>query len=251
MKQACESVSSNRDLVGDLAIASAQYRRSRLTRSLRDFAVSSLFVFLLTDAAAAFDLTPRFEPLDEPCLGRCSATVFVGRRIDTAMSSMFGTQGHFTAPWNYKWGDSEFLGGAVSRRLVRFGDAFDIEAEAGVGQRFRSLHESEAWVALYGRWRAFPWNDRLRTTVAISTGLNYASAVPRYEEIRTQVKGGSHLMHYLSPEITFGLPDQPNWDLVFRLHHRSGGREYWGPVGIFNGTGGGVQYGEIGLRYRF
>jgi hypothetical protein len=33
------------------------------------------------------------------------------------------------------------------------------------------------WLAFYARWKYFPWNDYVRTTVAASTGVNYAYAL--------------------------------------------------------------------------
>lgn len=115
----------------------------------------------------------------------------------------------------------------------------------GAGKRFGFLDEGEIWGAVYVRWKAFPWSEYLRTTVAVSTGLNYATDVPVFEKLRTRGPG-NQLLHYLSPELTLGLPSQPNLDLILRFHHRSGGN-----LAIFNHTGGAAQYGTMGLRYRF
>lgn len=181
------------------------------------------------------------SPLD-PCIGDCSATLFTGRLVKTAMWEILVTKHQM--PWDWQWGGSYFVGGALNREIIKFDRFAAIEIEGGAGKRFGSLDEGEFWGALYLRWKWFPWNDYLRTTVAISTGLNWATDLPPFERVRTG--SGQQLLHYLAPEFTLGLPSEPNWDLVFRLHHRSGGH-----FKFFNNSGGGVQYGTAGLRYKF
>jgi hypothetical protein len=39
---------------------------------------------------------------------------------------------------------------------------------------------------------------------------------------------GRRLLHYLSPELTFGLPSMPDTDFVISSHHRSGGGQFFG-----------------------
>ncbi|NLH80876.1 MAG: hypothetical protein GX458_08545 [Phyllobacteriaceae bacterium] len=185
------------------------------------------------------------------CSGHCAVTVFAGPQLTTDLAAALGAEGKFTAPWDYRWGASKFIGGALSRDVFEYRDYFKIEAEIGVGQRFGSFHETDGWGALYFRWTKFPWNDWVKTSIAASTGLDFASAVPAWEARETGVPGGSKLMHYFSPEITFAAPSNPDWEIVLRIHHRSGGRKYWGDVGLFNGTGGGIQYGVIGIRHHF
>ena len=91
----------------------------------------------------------------------------------------------------------------------------------------------------------------MRTTIATSTGLNLATGAPAAERERDSDGRGSKLLHYFSPEITLGLPSQPRWDLVARVHHRSGGRILFGDIDLFNGVGGGVHFATLGIRYRF
>ena len=135
--------------------------------------------------------------------------------------------------------------------MLTVGSWASAELEAGVGQRFGELHATELWGALYVRWHAFPWNHFLRTTIAVSTGLNYATKVEELERKRDDFGNGSRLLHYLSPEITFALPDQENWEVVLRYHHRSGGGGILGEYRVFNGVTGGSNHATVGVRYRF
>jgi hypothetical protein len=184
----------------------------------------------------------RFISPFSPCEMNCTATIYAGRYIATPMTDIFIKLKE--PPWDWKTKDSTLVAGAFNREILVFKDLWAFETEVGLGKRFGDQDEWEIWGALYARWKKFPWSDYLRTTVAVSTGLNWASGISRIEDEKSNKN--SKVLHFLSPEITFGLPSQPNLDLVFRFHHRSGGE-----LGIFNGTGGGSQYQTVGLRYRW
>ena len=194
-----------------------------------------------------------------PCAGNCAVYASLGMFTATAESNSFGLNsdfipdgGDYVAPWNYDYEDSFLVSAAVSRRVLSWGDLASAELEAGLGQRFGEMHATEVWGALYFRWHAFPWNDVVRTSVAISTGLNYASRIEERERRRDgSGNGGAHLLHYLAPELTFALPERQDWELVFRYHHRSGGGAIFGDTLLFNGVTGGANFATAGLRYRF
>ncbi|HUG60348.1 MAG TPA: hypothetical protein VMP03_00795 [Methylomirabilota bacterium] len=151
----------------------------------------------------------------------------------------------FYKPWladgdDYLWG-----GASVSRHLARFWTHFTIEAEVGVGHRFGPEYTaSEAWVAGYLRYDGFPWNEFVKTSVAVSTGLNVIDRLPEEEKSRSD-DARSHVLHYFSPEITFAHPDYSNHEFVIRYHHRSG------VAGVFNGVWGGSNVIALGYRHRW
>ena len=216
------------------------------------FSLLSISIFSSTGARAGdHDTTPTTDAEWLLCEGKCSVTLFSGLFLKTDISEVLGVEGKFTPPWRYKWGQSVNLEVAFAREVYRYEDMFRFELEVGAGQRFGVFHDQEFWVALYGRWTKFPWNDRVKTTIAVSTGLDYATTSPLWERSASGQSQGSHLMHYLSPEVTFADPANPNLELVFRLQHRSGGRHYWGNTTLFNSTGAGIQYGMVGIRYHF
>jgi hypothetical protein len=64
------------------------------------------------------------------------------------MEERFGVRGKFTSPLDYEFSNGFFLGGALSRELVDVGGVVALEAEAGLGQRFGTLHETEVWGAV-------------------------------------------------------------------------------------------------------
>ena len=146
-------------------------------------------------------------------------------------------------------GKGGFVGAAMSRQLVRFWDYFWLEAEAGAGFRFEPSHDyysPEAWGAIFLRFDGFPWNDVLRTSVGVSTGLNVVAELPPSETKYGQksIPSGAVLQHYLAPEIAFSWPDKPEDELFIRIHHRSTG------YGLFWNTSTGSNVVAIGLRFR-
>ena len=211
--------------------------------------------FLLVGAAQASPLAGangfHFSDPTSSCQSDCAFSLYAGRFLDTSMKEVFGLNG-FTPPQKWRWGNSSFVGMTFGRPILRYSDLFAVELEVGAGKRFGALTSTEVWGAIYFRWTKFPWNHIVRTSMAVSTGLNYAPHLDAIENARTENAGrGSHLLHFLSPEITFGLPSRPDIDVFLRLHHRSGGGKIFGPVAIFKGAGGGAQYGVVGVRTRF
>ena len=145
--------------------------------------------------------------------------------------------------WDGSFREEAFAGGAVSYNVVRFLRHFTLEAELGYGHRF-GVGAHEGWAAAYVRYDNFPWNHVLRTTFAASVGVDYVSELP-ISERGDGTNPTSKLLHYFSPEITLALPNSPQHEMVFRLHHRSG------VFGLFNGVRGGADAFTVGYRYRF
>jgi hypothetical protein len=195
-----------------------------------------------TPAAASPDWV-EWRPLSGPCAGDCAAAIYGGWYVEQSMTEVLITEPKLPFFWTYA-GD-HLVATTLSRRVATLWGRVDVEPEVGIGQRFGEQDETEAWAAAFFRWRGFPWDRWLVTTAAVSTGLNYATAVSEVERERARDDRGDRLMHFFSPEITFAAPNRPNVELLFRFHHRSG---VWGLV---SDAWGGAQYGTVGLRVRF
>jgi hypothetical protein len=171
------------------------------------------------------------------CDGNCAVSLYGGPQLLTHEYDIFI---HGTPPWNWHFGSSDLIGGAISRRLLTLWDSLDIEPEFGLAKRFGDMHADEAWLVLYFRWTRFPWNQYLRTSIAITSGPSFAVDLPPNTHNAT-------VLNYFSPQITFALPQYPRYELLVQLHHRSD------IVDI--GKGGtpdhGWQYLTFGLRCRF
>ena len=186
------------------------------------------------------------EPLGgllAPCRGDCAAAVYWGTYVDDSMTDLVADPESPLA-WSYR--DDHLVALAFSREVAQaFRGRLRFEPEVGVGRRFGEQDETEIWGALFVRYRGFPWDDVVVTSVALSTGLNYATDISEMERDRARDDEGSRLMHFFSPEVTFALPSRPEVELLFRMHHRSG------VFGVVSDAWGGAQYGTVGLRVRF
>jgi len=93
------------------------------------------------------------------------------------------------------------------------------------------------------RWDNFPWNDVILTSMAAGEGISYTSATPSLEkQSNTNTK---RILNYAMLEITASLPNYPRWQLLARLHHRSGA------YGIYNAGNTGSNVIGLGIRYLF
>ena len=108
--------------------------------------------------------------------------------------------------------------------------------------RVGPIYEFDPYLSF--RWERFPWNRYVPTTFAIGEGISYASKVP-YRETRNSSQGTKKLMNYLSFELTLGIPKYPHWQIIWRIHHRSG------VYGLYDAGNSGSTAVGLGLRYMF
>lgn len=140
---------------------------------------------------------------------------------------------------------SEMLALAYSQPFHQFADdGGQWEWEAQTAQHVGAQDNFELNALVVLRWKRFPWGEHLRTTAAIGEGLSWASEVPHLEERLAPEGKAEQLLNYMLIEFTFGLPTRPAWDLVFRIHHRSG------VFGTFNGVEGGSNLLALGLKWQ-
>lgn len=182
--------------------------------------------------------------LFKPCAGDCGVAIYTGRYVEDSLGDDIILSPSPPTSWTY--GDDDYLiATSVSRQVAHFWRHWTLEPEAGIGQRFGRESATEVWGALYFRYSGLPWDRWVVTTMALSTGLNWASEITQVEVERAKDGEGSQLMHFFSPEITFAAPSRPNTELVFRFHHRSG------VFGLVSDAWGGAQYASVGIRVRF
>lgn len=93
------------------------------------------------------------------------------------------------------------------------------------------------------RWRNFPWNRFVYTTLSAGAGLSYSSPVWT-ADIQRHENGEyrSKLKFWLPMELTLSLPNHRNYQLTLFLDHQSGGRVF---------DYGGVDAWGLGFRYVF
>ncbi|MEM9088333.1 MAG: hypothetical protein AAGC93_06265 [Cyanobacteria bacterium P01_F01_bin.53] len=138
--------------------------------------------------------------------------------------------------------DSGLLGFGVARTIAGR-RPISLEVDGQILQHFGNQGHTEGTVAIVARWHNFPWDEKIDTTFAVGEGLSFATSVPALEINRNG--RSTQLLNYLLFELTFALPQEPDWQVVGRLHHRSG------VFGLFDGVGSGSNIYVAGLRRRF
>jgi hypothetical protein len=131
---------------------------------------------------------------------------------------------------------------ALAREIYQYKQWVSFELEGQVGKHFGQDNDQWEFVgAILGRWHPFPWDKYIDSSFAMGAGLSYNSDI---SETESQTENhAQRLLGYLAFELTFGLPQYPRWDLMFRIHHRSGAKEIIGE-GVSN-------YLCVGLKFAF
>ena len=144
---------------------------------------------------------------------------------------------------NATYSDDNYVAvGALAREIYRYEQWVSFELEGQVGKHFGSDNDHWEFVGLIlGRWHPFPWDKYIDTSFAIGGGLSFFSSISQTELQRDE--NAQHLLGYLAFEFTFGLPQYPRWNLMFRVHHRSGAKGLIGES-VSN-------YSCLGLKYAF
>jgi len=196
----------------------------------------------------------RFVQFENPfgrCDGRCRLLVNVGPYLNTPFDTVFGLDG-LAAPWEWETSDDAIIVAiSASRPILTVFDTLEIAPEVGVAKRFGQAASEEIWGSVNFRATNFPWSHIVRTKVSIGIGANYAFRLDDFEDDINPDSDVEHLLAYLSPEIAVGLPQYPNVDLVLRIHHRSGGRDYVLGNLIGSNEAGGAQFLTVGLGWNF
>jgi hypothetical protein len=128
------------------------------------------------------------------------------------------------ATFNANYSDNNYVAvGALAREFYQYKQWLSFELEGQIGKHFGSDNDHWEFVGVVlGRWHAFPWDKYINTSFAMGGGLSYNSDISETELKRD--KHAQHLLGYLAFEFTFGLPQYSRWDLMLRIHHRSGAK---------------------------
>ncbi len=137
--------------------------------------------------------------------------------------------------------DSYVAALSVGRVLYSYTRYAQWELEGQTTRHWGKQNHSEINAALLLRWKRFPWDQHLRTSVAIGIGPSYAFEIPRIEDERHD-KASRRLL-FMPFELTAG-PKSGAWECLIRIHHRSGGFDVVSEAG-------GSNFVTLGLRRWF
>ena len=79
-------------------------------------------------------------------------------------------------------------------------------------------------------------------SISFGNGLSLTTEEPKYEKETTLNGQTSNLLYYLMLDADFDLPYTEKWQIVLRVHHRSG------VFGLIDNVDGGSNYVGLGLR---
>ncbi len=138
--------------------------------------------------------------------------------------------------------DSYVAALAAGRVVHEHGANARWEIEGQVAHHWGKQDHAEINAALLLRWTRFPWDDWVRTSIALGAGPSYALDVPAIEEERHD--RASRRLFFMPFEITAGPPGEDRWEGFVRVHHRSG---------VFDvvSRASGSNFVALGLRRRF
>lgn len=161
--------------------------------------------------------------------------------------------------------DNYIVGAAYQRRIRDLGHGFVLGGEVGVADRFGHYlvccgdqastptvtssnirHSGELWFGPTIRYESFILFDQVRVTPGLTAGFSLTTnsiGVERGKEIERN--GNARLLFYLGPEVAFSTASMPNWELIVRLHHRSG------LLGALGHIHEGYNANVVGVRYWF
>ena len=192
-----------------------------------------LALFALVSEGHTENLDNEKKPIDYPW----AVSLFGG----LAASNSDTLYDFFTFDASYS-DDNSLVVVALSREIYRYEQYLSLELEGQVGRHFGDDGDFWEFVGLgMVRWLPFPWDDYVDTSLGIGAGLSYYTEVSQMEKDRDD--DAQRLLGYLAFELTFGLPQYPRWDLMLRLHHRSGLQEVIGDSES--------NYLCVGIRYAF
>ena len=110
-----------------------------------------------------------------------------------------------------------------------------------VGSNQSNIYEFDPYIIF--RWANLPWNRYVVTSFGFAEGVSYVSSYPAVE--KKQNDNNKRFLNYLMFEATFALPNDPQWQILARVHHRSG------CFGLYGAGNTGSNDIGLGVRYLF
>ncbi len=167
-------------------------------------------------------------------------SLYVGRYTRDTLAQVF------TESFDLNFDDRDYVGVVAYSKVFRKPSAKrHWELEGQIGKHFRGQSHVELNTAVFHRWKKFPWNHRVRTTLAIGIGLSYAFEEPALEASNPSNDGTTRLQFYLGFDTSLAPSSWSRTSFLLRLHHRST------VAGLFGDVDSGSNYLSAGVRYEF
>lgn len=168
-----------------------------------------------------------------------SISIFAGRFHE----GFFGHSFTLQAPFE----DNYMVAAAYQKFYVFDAKGWDFGLEVGLAGRMGESQSAEVWAGGVGRYQGWVLGDTIRVAPAITLGLSAVTdtiGVEKEREGRQPLS--ANLLFYLAPELSFSHVDNPEFEVFWRAHHRSGA---WGVTGLAAIDGANAV--TAGLRFKF
>ncbi len=209
-----------------------------LIRSSNKFILSSflkcLFVVFMLLFCVPQTHADGNKTLDQPEKPQWFLTVYGGAHWRDRLLDIYRFQATFPD-------DTYIAAIALGKEVWHYEDWIGIEVEGQAAKHFGTMDHWEFNALLILRWHPFIWDKYIETSLAIGDGFSYATEIPAVEKD----PGSSRAMNYLLNELTFGLPENPEWAFVIRVHHRSS------IYGLLSSNYGASNFLTGGIKYYF
>jgi hypothetical protein len=150
-----------------------------------------------------------------------------------ATNNLGGTVNPFTATHEDQW----IVAFAYGHDFYRWRDVV-VGVEVGTGLRFGLGTSGELWGGGNIRYTRLVLYNTVKIGAGITVGFSGVTKATGIEAQREIKDNGG-------PELTMALVDNPNWELVYQIQHRSGA---YGVIAHFIE---GANANTIGIRYRY
>jgi len=162
--------------------------------------------------------------------------------------------------------DNDIFGVEYEHELRQFPHDLHLRAETGIADRFghylvccqslpypdqtvqtqNRIHTIEIWAGGKLRWDNIHVGSSFLLEFAGTVGLSAVSrAIGRERQRQIDDNGNAHLLYYLAPEMGISMSAHPNFELVLRVPHRSGGGRTLGNMEE------GYNANVVGVRYSY
>ena len=159
-------------------------------------------------------------------------------------NSMGGTANPLGADYE----DFYLVAAAYSRDSFQVGQGVSAGPELGLANRFGNGRSStEIWGGILFRHKGLIVLKGLKISPGLTAGFSLIDKTMGTEKRREEDGSDENadFLFYLGPELGISFTRNSRWEIVYRLHHRSGGD---GTLGNFREA---YNANTLGVRYRF
>lgn len=156
-----------------------------------------------------------------------------------------GYFGDTLAFWNVNYEDNVFVGMGYQQFFHHTPQGFKFGVEVGIGGRLGSRSSAEVWAGGVVRYDGFNLGD-FHIAPALTAGFSVVTDMIGAEATRAAQNGvgSAPFLYYLGPEISISHAAFPDWEVLARVQHRSGG---FSTIANLDGS----NAATLGLRYKF